>query len=134
MIKTKLEIIKGIDCWGSISYFGYKNGKQYTEDHWSVSDLIEQYPEFKESTVIFKGNNDYNLENSDAGKWKFKIVEGIELITESIIEQIENFKDGIYFNDSISKHWIFDFKISDVWVEAKEVNCNNMTMELILWQ
>lgn len=129
-----LKIIKSMDCMGCTSYFGYKNGRQHTEDHWSISDLIEYYPEFKNATVIFKGNNDYNLENSKAGKWKFKIIKGMEHITEEIIEQIENFKDGIYFNDSNGKHWIFDFKINNVWIEVKEVDCNNMTMELILFQ
>lgn len=133
-MNNKLEIIKGMDCWGSISYFGYKNGKQYTEDHWSITDLIECYPEFKNAIVKFKGNNDYSLENSQAGKWKFKIIEGMDLITESIIEQIQDFKDNIYFNDLSSRHWIFDFKINNVWIEAKEVNCNTMTMDLILFQ
>lgn len=127
------KIIKGMDCWGTVSYFGYKDGKQYTEDHWSVSDLIEHYPEFKNATVTFKGNNDYNLENSKAGKWKFNIVKGIDLITEDIIEQIEDFKDDIFFNDLSCKHWIFDFKADNKWIEAVEVDCNNMEMDLIVW-
>ena len=134
MKNNNLSIVKSKDCMGCISYFGYKDGKQYTEDHWSISDLTEYYPEFKDTTVTFKGKNDYNLEGSEAGKWKFKIIEGIEYITENIIEEIENFKDNIYFNDTNSRHWIFDFKIDDVWIEAKEVDCNSMTMDLILWQ
>lgn len=133
-VNRMYKIIKNMDCWGTISYFGYKDGKQHTEDHWSISDLIEHYPDFKDATVIFKGNNDYNLENSKAGKWKFRIIEGIEHITENIVEQIENFKDSIFFNDNSGKHWIFDFKIDDIWIEAKKVDCNNMVMNLILWK
>ena len=41
-----LEIRKTKDCWGCEVYFGYKNGKQYTDYFDIVSDLKEQYPIF----------------------------------------------------------------------------------------
>jgi hypothetical protein len=52
------------------------------------------------------------------------------LVTESIIEQLKGFKDSIYFNDLSGKHWIFDFKIDNVWFEAREIDCCNMEMVL----
>lgn len=42
-----LEIKKLKDCWGCECYFGYKDGKQYTDSYDCVSDLKEQYPIFK---------------------------------------------------------------------------------------
>ncbi|WP_368263516.1 hypothetical protein [Clostridium disporicum] len=40
------------DCWGSHSYFGYKNGTQYTDGFNSLEELIENYPEFKDVEVV----------------------------------------------------------------------------------
>lgn len=40
------------DCWGSHSYFGYKNGIQYTDGCDSLEELIEDYPEFQGVEVI----------------------------------------------------------------------------------
>lgn len=130
----KLSIIKGMDCLGVMSYFGYEGDRQYTEDHWSVSDLIEYYPKFRGVEVILKGKNDYNLEKSLAGRWGFKIIKGMELLTNEIAEEIEDFKDNIFFNDTTNEHYIFDFKVDDVWVECVKIDCDNMQMDLILWQ
>ena len=41
-----LEIRKEKDCWGCEVYFGYKDGKQYTDYFDAVSELKEQYPIF----------------------------------------------------------------------------------------
>ena len=41
-----LEIRKEKDCWGCDVYFGYKDGKQYTDYFDVVSELKEQYPIF----------------------------------------------------------------------------------------
>ena len=41
-----LEIRKAKDCWGCDVYFGYKDGKQYTDYFDAVSELKEQYPIF----------------------------------------------------------------------------------------
>ena len=129
-----LKIIECKTCYGSKGYFGFKNGKQYTEDYWIPSELIEDYPSFKNATITFKGNNTYDLEGSIAGKWTFNIVKGGEFLTYEMIENIKNFKDEIYFNDTIGKYWIFDFKVNDTWVEAAKVNCDTMTMDLILFK
>lgn len=40
------------DCWGSESYFGYKNNIQITEDYYSPSELIYDYPSFKNAKII----------------------------------------------------------------------------------
>lgn len=42
-----LEIKQSRDCWGCNSWFGYKDGKQYTDFFDTVSDLKEAYPIFK---------------------------------------------------------------------------------------
>ena len=41
-----LEIRKEKDCWGCEVYFGYKDGKQYTDYFDVLSELKEQYPIF----------------------------------------------------------------------------------------
>ena len=41
------EVKKLKDCWGSESYFGFINGKQYTEGYDTVKELVEQNDNFK---------------------------------------------------------------------------------------
>lgn len=47
-----LEIRKEKDCFGGDSYFGYKDGKQYTEDFYTVQELKRAYEEFKNVKAI----------------------------------------------------------------------------------
>ena len=44
-----LEIKMLKDCWGSNSYFGFKDGRQYTEGYDTIEELLEQYEEFIQS-------------------------------------------------------------------------------------
>ncbi|MDD2627798.1 MAG: hypothetical protein PHD20_02810 [Clostridia bacterium] len=88
----------------------------------------------KKHTYI-KGNNNYSLEGSDTGKpWEFEIIDKDNLLTNEITEQLKDFSEPIYFNDLSGKHWIFDFKIENVWFEATSVNCCNMYMVLNAYQ
>jgi hypothetical protein len=81
--------------------------------------------------TYIKGNNNYSFEGTDTGKfWEFEIIDKDNLLTNKITEQLKNFSESIYFNDLTAKHWIFDFKIENVWFEATSVNCNNMRMIL----
>ena len=41
-----LEIKTCKDCWGCTVYYGYKDGKQYTDFYDCKEELIEDYPEF----------------------------------------------------------------------------------------
>lgn len=43
------------------------------------------------------------------------------LLTESIIERLKRYNAVFYFKDIIAEYWIFDFKIEDVWFEAKKI-------------
>ena len=43
----KLSIKYSSDCWGSHSYFGIADGRQYTEGYDTIEELKEDYPEFK---------------------------------------------------------------------------------------
>ena len=45
-IMLEIKLLK--DCWGSTSYFGFKDGKQYTEGYDTIEELKEQYLEFQE--------------------------------------------------------------------------------------
>lgn len=45
--KKIYEIKELKTIYGEKAYYGFKNGKQYTEDFYSKEELIEQYPEFK---------------------------------------------------------------------------------------
>ena len=44
---NKMEIKYLVDCWGSYSFFGFKDGKQYTEAYDDLDDLVADYPEFE---------------------------------------------------------------------------------------
>ena len=82
--------------------------------------------------MTIQGLKNYQLEGSEAGRWKFNIVKGKELLNNATILAIQNFDKEIYFNDTDSRHWIFDFKILDNWIEASKIDCNNMEMDLII--
>ena len=133
-MKNNLSVIRGKDPFGVVSYFGYKNTNQHTEDHYSIQDLTEQYPEFNNAIVKIRGKNDYNFEGSESGRWTFKIKDNIDLITDNIIDSIEKFDERIYFNNASGTYFIFDFKVDDVWIEAGNINCNDMTMDLVLFK
>ena len=53
-----LEIKELKDCWGSYSYFGYKDNKQYTEGYDTIEDLKEQYEEFKNVQILHISRNE----------------------------------------------------------------------------
>lgn len=130
-----LEIKLLKDCWGTYSYFGYKDNKQYTEAYDTIAELKEQYLEFnKVSEIILKGINKYNFEGSESDRaWIIKITQGIKLLTSDIIEQLINFKETIFFNDINSNYWFMDYKIDNVWVEGFKIDCCNMTMNIGLY-
>lgn len=83
---------------------------------------------------IITGKNQYILEHSPAGTWIFEIRDNKNLVDDNIADQLSNFGESIYFNDLSGKHWIFDFKINNVWFEALEVDCVNMKMLLNAYQ
>ena len=86
-------------------------------------------------TNIIKGKNNYSFEGSPTGKsWTFEIIQGIEFLTDELKEKIADFKESIFFNDSNSKYYFFDYNIDDVWIEGLEIDCNNMIMKLSLFQ
>ena len=43
----KLTIKYQPDIYGVKCYWGYKNGRQYTENYEVLQELIEDYPEFQ---------------------------------------------------------------------------------------
>ena len=47
----KLEIKFLQDCFGGHSFFGYKDGKQYTDGYSAIIDLLDDYPEFLDIVV-----------------------------------------------------------------------------------
>lgn len=48
-----------------------------------------------------------------------------DLVTDEMIEKLKEEQIGIYFNDTTSTHWIFDFEINGIWFEGIEVLPNN---------
>ncbi len=62
----KLDIKKVRDCWGSTSYIGYKEGKQYTECHDTIEEIKEQYDIFSDLEIISKKEYD-NISNDYKG-------------------------------------------------------------------
>lgn len=45
MRKTYIDFIR--NCWNEEAYFGFKEGKVYTEGFPNVDELVKSYPEFK---------------------------------------------------------------------------------------
>ena len=83
-----------------------------------------------DNVITVKGTNNYQLEGTAAGTWTFKVIDNHNLLNDNIINKLKQFKEPIYFNDISGKHWIFDFKIENVWFEALNIDCNNITMTL----
>ena len=59
----KLEIKKVRDCFGSESYVGYKDGKQYTEMCDTIEEIKEDYDIFKDIEILTI--EEYNNISSD---------------------------------------------------------------------
>ena len=84
--------------------------------------------------ITLQGKNNYSIEHDEAGAWKIKIKQGQELLTDEIKKWLEDFKETIYFNDLSAKHWFFDYKINNTLVEGLNVDCNNMIIDIGLYQ
>lgn len=46
-----LVIKKCTSCWGDEMYFGFVNGRQYTEGYEAIEDLLEDNPQFASATI-----------------------------------------------------------------------------------
>jgi len=82
------------------------------------------------TNAIIKDNNNYSLKGSEAGVWAIEIIDNNDFLTNEIIKQLKQFRKPIYFNETNGKHWIFDFKIDNVWFESVQIDCNNMKILL----
>ena len=54
--------------------------------------------------------------------WYIVIQDKQTLLTPSILKKILQKNLSIFFNDLGNYHWIFDFKIQNVWIEAKKID------------
>lgn len=55
------------------------------------------------------------------------------LLTKEIIKELKDYDDTVFFNDLTSKHWIFDFKLKDVWFQALEIDfCEKFMLLIVL--
>lgn len=108
------------DCWGSESYFGYKDNKQYTESYDTIEELREENPEFENCVIQFKNNADKLI----------KITDNNNLITTSIIDRLKEHLEPIYFNDLSCKHFMFDFQIDNIRLESININNELTVIEL----
>lgn len=62
--------------------------------------------------------------------WEIKLTDKNNLLTGDTIEELKQMNHVIYWNDIDCKHWIFDFKINNVWFEAINIDMNNNKMTL----
>lgn len=58
------------------------------------------------------------------------IIGAIEKITNDIMKKLENLNEPIYWNDSTCSHYIFSFKINDVWFDSMEITNDLKNIEL----
>jgi len=60
---------------------------------------------------------------------EIEIIDGDNILTNEIITKLKEYLKNetiVYFNDLSCKHWIFDFKIDNVWFTSKSIN-NELT-------
>lgn len=114
-----LEIKLLKDCWGSYSFFGYKDGRQLTEAYDTIEELIEDNGVFKHATITIKKEG-----------YQPVIKNNLHLLDSEIIEELKTKDYTIYFNDIDCYYWIYDFKINEVWFSAKNIDMNTETIEL----
>lgn len=62
--------------------------------------------------------------------WTLEVIDNDNLLNHNITEQLKKINEPIYFSEITFKYWMFDFKINDVWFEALNIDCCNMTMTL----
>ena len=105
-----LEIKLLKDCWGSHSFFGYKDGQQLTEAYDTIEELIEDDGAFKHATMKIKNNFE----------WVLTLKDNLHLLDSEIIEGLKKYNDTIFWNDADCYYWMMDFKINDVWFSANQ--------------
>lgn len=57
-----------------------------------------------------------------------------QLLTDDTIEKLKDYDDTIFWNDSKCEHWMFDFKINDVWFEVREIDMSKQVMKINAFQ
>lgn len=120
-----LEIKLLKDCWGSYSFFGYKDGRQYTEAYDTIEELIEDNNEFKGILVTIKNNYD----------WKLTLIGNLNLLDSETIDELKKYNDTIFWNDADCYYWMMDFKINDTWFSANQlIDTAKKTMTLEVFQ
>jgi hypothetical protein len=74
-----------------------------------------------------KGINNYSFEGTETGEgWTIEVIDKENLLNDAITDELKQFSETIYFNDTNGRYWIFDFSINNVWFESREIDCNNM--------
>lgn len=69
--------------------------------------------------IRYKNNNICVLcENG----WTLEIKDKENLINEDITQELKKIDMVIYFNDTSGEHWIFDFKIKNIWLESLKID------------
>lgn len=58
------------------------------------------------------------------------ITGAIEKITNDIVKKLERLNEPIYWNDNTCSHYIFSFKINDVWFDSMEITNDLKNIEL----
>lgn len=115
----KINLVK--DCWGSYSYVGLKDNRQYTEIFDTIEELKEQYPEYEGIKAVLKNRHGWNLIIQDQEN----------LLYSDTIEGLKNYKDTIFFNDLNGSYWMTDFSINGTWFEVKKIDTVEKNIELI---
>lgn len=82
---------------------------------------------------IIKGENTYSFENTANDKtWTIKIIDGLELLTDTIKEALRDFKEDIFYNNSMCNYYFMMYKVNDTWVEGININPVKMEIEVSL--
>lgn len=66
------------------------------------------------------------------------ITDNENLLTDTIISKLQQYfktdKAVIYFNDITSKHWLFDFKIDNIWFSSTNMNNKLTNVDMICYK
>lgn len=65
--------------------------------------------------------------------WTFYIKGAIDKVTDKAIEGLKEYTINIYWNDLECYHWIFNFKLDNIWFENAEINCDDLEMTLYVY-
>ena len=110
----------------------YNSFLEDLKPEWLTYDKILEYEKLMINNEVTVFISRYSTDTT------ITFIDKDNLLTDTIITKLKQYfaadKATIYFNDTTCNHWMYDFKIDDVWFSSKSINNELTNIDLICFR